>query len=155
SIERDIATVNSLIRLIDENKKLEFKKKLTTIQHLLLGEGDLAKQIFRKPGKQTRHRTSEQSPIPRRKKLNVFPRFAGLSYKELKSLYTEMVKVDPSLKFYALVPISSEIGNLVDGRRSVRHITKAVSFQYQVKLRERHVLRFLKSLEKLGHLEIA
>ena len=114
----------------------------------------MAKQIFRKPGKQTRHRISEQSPVPRRKKLNVFPRFAGLNYEELKSLYTEMVKVDPSLKFYALVPISSEIGNLVDGRRSVRHITKAVSFQYQVKLKEKHVLRFLKSLEKLGHLEI-
>jgi aminopeptidase YwaD len=154
SIERDIAAVNSLIRLIDEDKKSEFKRTLSSTQHILLREGDLAKQIFRKPRKQTRHGTSEQSPVPRRKKLNVFPRFAGLNYEELKSLYTQMVKVDPSLKFYALVPISSEIGNLVDGRRSVRQITKAVSFQYQIKLKEKHVLRFLKSLEKLGHLEI-
>lgn len=154
-IERDIAAVNSVTRLIDEDKKSNFKRPLSSTQRLLLREGALAKQIFTKPRKQIRHRVSEQSPVPKRIKLNVFPRFAGLNYDELKLLYAEMVKIDPSLKFYALVPISSEIGNLVDGHRSVRLITRAVSFQYHVKLKEKHVLRFLKSLEKLGHLKIA
>jgi aminopeptidase YwaD len=154
-IERDLTAIKSVLRLSTRNAR-RLKKTIDNTRRLLLKDGDLAKGTLPKsksPQKRLRRNVSLQI-VPRRVKVSVFPRFAGLTYEELKSLYAEVIQVDPSLKFYALVPISSEISNLVDGHRSVSYITKAVSFQYQVSLRERHVLRFLNSLERLGYISM-
>lgn len=148
-IDHEKAAMKSVATLTSSR----IEKSIKNLQLHLSNEGKLVKRTFTKPSRAKR--TSEdRSPIPKRRKISIFPRFAGLNYVELKTLYGEMTKVDPSLKFYALVPISSEIGNLVNGRNSVKYITKAVSFQYHVKLEEKHVLHFLKSLKKLGHIEI-
>jgi len=154
-IERDLIAIKSVLRLGTPNI-LRLKRTIENTRRLLLRDGDLAKSALtrsKSPRKRPLRSTSRRI-VPRRLKVSVFPRFAGLSYEELKLLYTEMTQIDPSLKFYALVPVSSEIGNLVDGHRSVSHITKAVSFQYQVRLKEKHVLRFLNSLEKLGYISM-
>lgn len=156
-IERDLAAIRSVSRLLDTRKIPRLRRTIENARRLLLREGDLTKRTLTRkasPRKRQGRSISRGQIVPRRLKLGVFPRFAGLSYEELKLLYAEMTQSDPSLKFYALVPISSEIGNLVDGRRSVSYITKAVSFQYRVQLQEGHVLRFLNSLEKLGYISL-
>jgi hypothetical protein len=153
--ERDITAIKSVQRLVTA-RNISKLKPLENARRLLLREGDLAKNTLSKnqSRKRPRESTLQYNFVPRRMKLGVFPRSAGLDYEELKSLYGEMTQIDPSLKFYALVPISSEIGNLVDGHRSVSQITKAVSFQYQVRLQEKHVMRFLNSLMKLGYVSM-
>jgi hypothetical protein len=153
-MRRDLAAIRSLLRLSSLRNSKD-ANRIEAVQRVLRKE---AKSIVTARGS----RKTSQDPtakskvrlglIPKRTRLSAFPRFAGLTFEDLRSLFTDMVKNEPSLKFYALVPISSEIGNLVDGHRSVTEIAKAIHYQYQIELLEKHVLRFLRSLEKLGYI---
>jgi len=154
-LKRDIATMRTVLRLSDRQYSSQLNRLVQKVSQLLRSEANFAKKLpSRKHARSVAKRSKLHEATPERKKLGVFPWLAGLSYEESKSLHADIVKSDPSLKFYAMVPISSEIGNLVDGHRSVNDIVKAISFEYQARLREKHVLRFLKSIERLGYISI-
>jgi hypothetical protein len=155
-VQRDIAAIGSLLRLSSPENSTYIRRRIEAAQRSLEKEANsMVKAKWKaKTRGHPKKKQGRSGPIAKRTKLGGFPRFAGLSFDELRLLYTEMVRIEPSLKFYALVPISSEVGNLVDGHRSIEEITKAIRYQYQIELKEKHVLRFLKSLERLGYVTV-
>ena len=73
-----------------------------------------------------------------------------LSFKARWKLYKNMNKVDKDINFYALRPLTGELLNFIDGKRTIQDIAEAVGYEYGVKIRGEDFLTFLIPQEKAG-----
>ena len=88
--------------------------------------------------------------IPEIKTIEIRTRRGQLSYEARWELYKNMKKVDKDINFYSLRPLTGELLNFIDGKRTIQDIADAVGYEYGVKIRGEDFLTFLIPQKEAG-----
>ena len=88
--------------------------------------------------------------IPEIKEIVIRNGGGRLSYEARWELYKNMNEVDKDINFYALRPLTGELLNFIDGKRTIQDIADAVGYEYGVKIRGEDFLTFLIPQEEAG-----
>jgi hypothetical protein len=63
-----------------------------------------------------------------------------------------MQSVDPNINGNCFRCLTAEVINFIDGEKTVEEISKAVGYEYGVKINSKYILEFLKKTKDLGQM---
>jgi hypothetical protein len=73
-------------------------------------------------------------------------------YEFRENLLRKIKNLDPNINGNCFRCLTAEVINFIDGKRTVEEISKAVGFEYGVKINPEHILEFLKKTKELGQI---
>lgn len=73
-------------------------------------------------------------------------------YEFREDLLRKIQNVDPNINGNCFRCLTAEVINFIDGERTVEKISKAVGYEYGVKINPEHILEFLKKTKELGQI---
>jgi len=88
--------------------------------------------------------------VPEIKEVVTRTRGIGLNFEARWKLYKNMKEVDKDINFYSLRPLTGELLNFIDGKRTIQDIADAVGYEYGVKIRGEDFLTFLIPQKEAG-----
>jgi len=91
-----------------------------------------------------------EKTIPKIKKMEARAVGGLLDYEDRWKLFESMKQVDKDINFYSLRPLTGELLNFIDGKRTIKEIADAVGYEYGVKIEGKDFLTFLLPLKENG-----